>query len=41
MEVAFPTALDLSDLATFAGLILAGLAGMWALRKAIKTTNRS
>lgn len=39
--ITLPTTLDISDMETFAGVILAALAGMWIVRKLIKTTNKS
>lgn len=36
-----PTAMSVADVETLAGLVIAGLAVMWGIRKVIKTTNRS
>ena len=33
--------LDLSSIATYAGVILTGLGSLWVVRKFIKVTNRS
>jgi hypothetical protein len=40
-ELTLPTALDVGDVETVAGLVIAGLAVMWGIRKVIKLTNRS
>lgn len=39
--ITLPTALSVADVETLAGLVIAGLAVMWAIRKVIKITNRS
>lgn len=39
--VDLPEALSLTDVETMAGLVIAGLAVMWGIRKVIKLTNRS
>lgn len=39
--VTLPTALDVADVETMAGLAVAGLAVIWGIRKIIKIVNRS
>jgi len=36
-----PTAMAVTDVEELAGLVIAGLAIMWGIRKVIKTVNRS
>ena len=36
-----PTSVDISEVGTYAGIIVAALVGMIVVRKAIKLTNRS
>lgn len=36
-----PATMSVADVETLAGLVIAGLAVMWGIRKVIKTTNRS
>ena len=39
--ITLPTSIAITDMETYAGVILAALAGMWIIRKLIKTTNKS